>query len=69
MEKAPEISPSKNPLFDELESLAIEFPGNPKDEKTCILERQTQFEKQLSELSVRQVSIPRNNSFSDEFYF
>jgi len=68
MKKAPKINPSKDPFFDELEYLAIEFPGTPTTE-TRSSSAINQFEKQLSEMSVRQVSFPRNDGFSDEFFF
>lgn len=55
-----------DPLFDELELLSMEFPGIPSKKNTSVID---QFEKELKEMSVRQVIIKRDNSsYYDSYY-
>lgn len=68
MAKKSKNQTSGNPLFDELEFLSGEFVGVPVEEKTSSTAID-QFEKQLGDLSVRQVEIKRGNDSSDYSYF
>ena len=72
MKKVPDIKQSNNPWFDELELLAQEFPGVPfprRRKKISPSDAKNQFEKQLNQVSVRQVVIQRNESSFDDSYY
>lgn len=59
----------KDPEFDELEKLAKEFPKTSTENTTSHPEID-QFERQLNQLSMRQVVAPKNNSdYHDDFFF